>query len=169
MIFGTTIDKKNPEFTSADFTFWCPQFKEYVQTEDGQVAFSNLYTLANDKIFYSIFGADWKLAMSLCIAHYLTLIGQQMQAPSGSTLGEIAGGGVTRGVLSSANIGGFNKTFDLGKTMIDSDDAKFWNLTQYGADLMALLKTKSMASIFVVTNDPRPDPFVTPHDRILPF
>lgn len=169
MIIGTQIDKHNPEFTSEDFVFWMPQFKEYIQTEEGQVAFRNLYAVANDKIFESIFGVDWRLAMSYCIAHYLTLIAQQVQAPAGSSLAEIAGGGVTRGVLSSASIGGFSKDYDLDKTMLSTEEAMFWNQTSYGASLMALLKTKALPSIFVVTNDPRPEPFVAPHNRILPF
>ena len=169
MIFGTTIDKHNPEYTIADFTFWMPQFKEYMETQEGQTAFNNLYTIVNDKIFESIFGVDWKLAMSYGIAHYLTLIAQQSTSPSGSTLSEIAGGGVTKGVLASANIGGFNKTYDLSKTMLDTEEAMFWNQTSYGASLMALLKTKALPSIFVVTNDPKPNPFVAPRTDILPF
>ena len=68
-LIGIQLDRKNPEFTSADFTFWMPQFKNYVATSDGQVAFNNLYEIANNKIFKSIYGTDWKLAMSLCIAH----------------------------------------------------------------------------------------------------
>ena len=169
MIFGTTIDKHNPEYTMADFTFWMPQFKEYMETPDGQVAFNNLYPIANDKIFESIFGTDWKLAMSYCIAHYLTLIAQQATTPSGSTLGEIAGG-VTRGVLASARIGGFDKSYDLSKTMLDSEEALFWNQTSYGASLMALLKTKAIPSIFVITNDPSPRPQVMPRtNNLFPF
>ena len=170
MIFGTQIDKKNPPFTIKDFTFWMPQFKEYMETEEGQTSFDNLYTIANGKIFESIYGIDWKLAMSYCIAHYLTLIAQQTTSPSGSTLSEIAGGGVTRGVLSSASIGNFSKDYDLDKTMLSTEEAMFWNQTSYGASLMALLKTKAVPSMFVVTNDARPQPFVAPQtERILPF
>ncbi len=154
-IFGITLDRHNPEFTSNDFTFWMPQFKNFINTTDGTTAFNNIYELVNNKIFYSIFGADWKLAMSYGIAHYLTLIAQNSVTPSGSTLSEIAGGGVTKGVLSSASIGGFSKQYDLGKTMLDSEEAMFWNQTSYGASLMALLKTKAVPSIFVVTNDPK--------------
>ena len=170
MIFGIQIDKKNPEFTAADFTFWLPQYKEFIQTEDGQVAFNNLYELANAKIFHSIFGCDWKLAMSWCIGHYLELIAQQQQAPSGSTLSQIAGGGITKGVLASATIGNFSKQYDLDKTMISSEEAAFWNQTQFGANLMALLKTKAIPSVFVITNDPKQPPVVAPPvQRILPF
>ena len=151
-IIGIQIDKTNPEYTSADFTFWMPQFKNYVATTDGLAMFNNLYPIANAKIFYSIYGTDWKYAMSLCIAHYTTLIAQQSETPSGSTLGEIAGGGVTRGVLESASIGSFSKSYSLDKTMLTSDEALFWNQTSYGTSLMALYKTKAVPSIFVVTS-----------------
>lgn len=155
-IIGININKTNPEFTKEDFTFWMPQFKNYINTPEGQKAFEKLYKLANNKIFESIFGSDWELAMSYAIAHYLTLISQQAQAPSGDSLESIAGGGVARGVLSSASIGGFSKSYDLNRTYLDSEEALFWNQTSYGASLMALLKTKAVPSIMVVTSNPVP-------------
>ena len=155
-IIGIQINRENPAFTASDFTFWMPQFSAYIATEAGTSAFNKLYTLCNKKIFYSIFGTDWELAMSYAIAHYLTLIAQQDQAPSGSTLRDIAGGGVTKGVLASATIGSFQKTYDIDKTMVSSDDAMFWNQTSYGTALMTLYKTKAVPSIFVVTSNPIP-------------
>ena len=152
-IIGINLDRKNPSFTKADFLFWMPQFAK-LETLD--TLFDNLYPMANEKIFYSIFGTDWKLAMSLCIAHYATLIGNNSQTPAASTLAQIAGGGVTKGVLVSANIGGFSKTYDLDKSMISSDEAIWWNSTSYGAQLMTLLKTKAIPSMMVVTNYPVP-------------
>ena len=155
-IIGIQTDRKNPSFTVADFTFWMPQFKQFMETDEGQTMFDNLYEIANNKIFKSIYGSDWKLAMSYCIAHYATVIAQQQQAPSGNTLAEVAGGGVTRGVLSSMSIGEFSKTYDIDKTMVSSDDAMFWNQTSYGTALMTLYKTKAVPSIFVVTSNPIP-------------
>lgn len=157
MIVGITLDRKNPDFTSDDFVFWMPQFTDYIATDEGQKAFERIYNVVNNRIFYSIFGVDWQLAMSYAIAHYFTLIGQQMQAPSGTSLAEIAGGGATKGVLTGASVGGFNKTYDLSKTMLDTPDAFFWNQTSYGASLMALLKTKAIPSIMVVTSNNIPD------------
>lgn len=152
-LIGIQLDRTNPVFTINDFTFWMPQFKKYMLTDDGITAFNNLYEIANNKIFKSIFGTDWKLAMSLCIAHYLTLIANQLQAPSGDTLETIAGGGNFKGVLSSASVGGFSKSYDIDKTLISEDESKFWNQTSFGASLMALLKTKAVPSILVVTSD----------------
>lgn len=156
-IVGIGIDRNNPEFTSSDFTFWMPQFKNYIATTDGQAAFDKLYPIVNNRVFYSIFGSDWELAMSYALAHYLTLIAQQAQAPAGATLEQIAGGGATKGVLQSASIGAFSKSYDLSKTMLDTPDAMFWNQTSYGTSFMALLKTKAIPSIFVVTSNPIPD------------
>lgn len=156
-IVGIQLDRQNPPFTISDFLFWMPQFSGYLQTEEGATMFNKIYPIANDRIFHSIFGVDWELAMSYCIAHYMTLIAQQMQAPSGDTLGAIAGGGVTRGVLQSAQVGGFSKSYDLGRTMLDSQDSMFWNQTSYGASLMVLLKTKAVPSMFVVTTNPIPE------------
>ena len=152
-IIGINIDKQNPEYTKADFLFWMPQF---TKVENLDTLFDNLYPVANAKIFYSIFGTDWKLAMSLAIAHYATLIGNNTQLPQGTSLATIAGGGTTRGVLQSATIGNFSKTYDLDRSMINSPEAVWWNSTSYGAQLMALLKTKAIPSIMVVTSNPVP-------------
>lgn len=154
-IIGIQTDRTNPAFTISDFTFWMPQYANFIATQDGQRYFNKIYQLVNDKIFKSIFGADWELAMSYGIAHYLTIISQQMEAPAGTTLQGIAGG-ATHGVLSSMSVGAFSKSYDLGKTMLSENEAMFWNQTSYGAALMALLKTKAVPSIMVVTSNPIP-------------
>lgn len=153
-IIGINLDRKNPVFTAEDFTFWMPQYKKFIETEEGIKYFNKLYILVNNKIFKSIYGTDWELAMSYGIAHYLTLIANSEQAPSGSTLQGIAGGGSIKGVLSSASVGGFSKSYDIDKTVLSEDEALFWNQTSYGAALMALLKTKAIPSIMVVTSGP---------------
>lgn len=154
-IIGIQLNRENPEFTSDDFIFWMPQYSKFIATIEGQKYFNKIYTLVNNKIFYSIFGSDWELAMSYAIAHYFTLIANQIQAPSGDTLQGIAGG-ATRGVLSSMSVGSFSKTYDLDKSMLTEDEAMFWNQTSFGAALMALLKTKAVPSILVVTSNPIP-------------
>ena len=153
-LVGITIDKKNPPFTIEDFTFWMPQFEKFMAAPKGETYFNNLYEIVNNQIFKSIFGSQWKYAMSLGIAHYLALIANQMGAPSGYSLESIAGGGNFQGVLSSASVGSFSKQYDIDKTMVTSDDAKFWNQTSYGAQLMALYKTTAIPSMFVVTSGP---------------
>lgn len=155
-VIGIQTNKKNPDFSIDDFCLWMPQYTKFMETDEGKRYFNKLYPLVNNKIFKSIFGTDWELAMSYAMAHYLTLIANQLQAPSGSSLQEISGGGTTKGVLSSMSVGEFSKTYDLGKTMLSEDEAMFWNQTSYGAALMALLKTKPISSVLVVTSNPVP-------------
>lgn len=156
-IIGIELNRSNPEFTICDFTFWMPQFSQFMNTEEGEKYFNKLYPLVNNKIFKSIFGTDWEMAMSYGIAHYITLIANQIQAPSGDSLETIAGGGTTKGVLTSMTVGSFSKTYDTDKTILNENEALFWNQTSYGTSLMALLKTKAVPSIMVVTSNPIPD------------
>lgn len=153
-IIGIQLDRTNPEFTVDDFTFWMPQFVNFMNTSEGIQRFEKIYGIVNQKIFKSIFGSDWELAMSYGIAHYITLIGMQMKAPAGNTIDSISGGGVVQGVLTSASVGSFSKSYDTNLTLLNSDEDKFWNQTSYGAKLMALLKTKAIPSIMVVTSGP---------------
>lgn len=152
-IIGIDINRENPTFTIFDFTFWMPQYKNFMKTDEGVLYFNKLYEIVNNKIFKSIFGTDWELAMSYGIAHYLTLIANQESAPSGSTLQQIAGGGNHKGILQSANVGGFSKSYDIDKTVLSEAESLFWNQTSYGTALMTLLKTKAIPSIMVVTSN----------------
>lgn len=151
---GITVNRQNPAFTINDFTFWMPQFKKFMATEEGQTAFNNLYEIANNSIYKSIFGVDWKYAMSLCIAHYLQLIANQLGAPSGDTLEGIAGGGSIKGLISSASVGGFSKTYETRLTVSEEEEALFWNQTAYGASLYTLIIKHNTPMIAVITSGP---------------
>lgn len=153
-IIGIQLDRNNPEFIKSDFLFWMPQYTNYLNTSEGDTTFNKLKTIVNNKIFKSIFGTDWELAMSYGIAHYLTLIARNQQAPSGSSLAEIAGDGVSHGLLTNASVGSFSKSYDTSKTILSENEAMFWNQTSYGSALMVLLKTKPIPSIMVVTSNP---------------
>lgn len=123
-----------------------------------QVMYNALFPIAYGKIFYTVFGKDWYYAMSLCIAHYNYLI--NIQIPNSISpnrkigLSDVTGGGVTRGVMTNASIGGFSKTYDLGYTALTTEEALFWNQSSYGMSLLALFKSKATLTMFVVTNGP---------------
>lgn len=157
-LVGTFTDKNNPEFTIAAFTVWFPQFKRFLSTEDGQATWDVVYPIADEMIFKSIYGAIWSRAISLMIAHLMTLIAEQQQVPEGDTLSSIAGLTNTKGVMSSANVGGFSVQYDLAKTMSEEEEAKWYNLTSFGAELYTMMKTKHVPTIFVVTSNPIPGP-----------
>ena len=165
-LLGGIVDRKNPpevegthEYTLKDFLFWMPAFK-LVKDEELQTMFKSLFPIAYKKIFYSIFGVDWYFAISLCIAHYNYLIQKSIpnnidpETSRKVSLSEINGGGVFQGILSSAGIGGFNKSFDLSYTNLSTEEALFWNGSSYGAQLLALYKSKARLTAFVVTDGP---------------
>lgn len=157
MIFGIALDRKNPEYTKADMLLWMPKLRPFLETEDGDAIFNMLLEVANEQIFHSIWGSKWKYAMALCIAHYLILIAKNgVNGNVGDDLSSVATLDTYPGMLSSMTVGSFSKSYDLTKTMIDTDDAKWWNLTSPGAQLMAMFKTTAAPSIFVVTPTPGP-------------
>ena len=97
--------------------------------------------------------------MSLCIAHYMWIIGQQQKnlKEAATTLADISGGDTsTNGIMTQASVGNFSKAWDLDRSLVSGDDKVWWNKSSYGAALMALLATKSLATIFVVTTNPVP-------------
>lgn len=160
-IIGIDLDKTNPTYTIDDFVMWIPKMKGFMQTEEGIKYFNKLYPMANNKVFASVFGTDWEYAMSLVIAHYLTLIGKDMSRPVGSTLADVANNSSPQGVLTGMSVGGFSKSYDFGSIVKSgTDEAMFWNQTPYGISFYSLMKSKYLPSIFVVTNgnpyDPNP-------------
>lgn len=152
-IIGLDTNRKNPSYTIDDFTFWIPKMKPFRQTEEGIKYFNKIYPLANNKVFYSIFGSDWEYAISLVIAHYITLIGKQTTRPVGNTLADATSDNTVNGVLTGVSVGGFSKQYDYNSVMSsNNDDALFWNQTPYGVSFWAILQTKSNPAIFVVTD-----------------
>lgn len=152
-VYGIELERCNPEFTLQDFLLFMPQFKSFMSTDEGLLYYNNLYPMANNKIFYSIFGTDWKYAMSLCIAHYMYLISKNAQGTVGDSITSIAAGQSITGVLSSVGVGQFSKSYDFQYTMLNNKESAFWNQSNYGTQLMALYATKYVPSIFIVNKN----------------
>lgn len=146
-IIGVDLDRENPEYHIDDFLFWMPHFKNVMSDKH----FTKLHNIANQRIYKSIWGVDWEYAMSLCIAHYMELVASNHRLPVATNFHSLSGGNSFKGTISSMSVGSFSKSVDLGNSVLSNEDAFFWNQTSYGASLMALYKTKSIPSIFVIT------------------
>ena len=149
MLIGVELDKKNPEFDIDNFLFWMPQFSKVINDR----YFEKLKNIANNKIYKSIYGSDWEYAMSLCIAHYMELLGQNHRIHQAESFKDLSGGSNYKGVMNSMTVGSFSKSIEVDKTLVTSEESFFWNQTSYGASLMALYKTKAVPSIFVITEN----------------
>ena len=151
-LVGLNHNTTNPVFTKEMFLVWMPEFEQFLSTDKGNVYFEEMYEVANEKIFKSVFTSDWKLAMSYCIAHYISIVAENAQVKLGPSLADIAGGDTMEGIVSSSSVGSFHKQVDLSYTLSNTEADKFWNKTKYGAALMSLFRTKFVPTIFVVTN-----------------
>jgi hypothetical protein len=163
-LVGLQTDTRNPDYTIDEFTFWIPEMSKFIHTERGMKYFNKLYQIANEKVFFSVFGANWEQAISLYIAHQLALIVKRARNArnAGDTLESLAGDSNPTGVLSGMSVGNFNKQYDFSLTTSDREEALYYNQTAYGQGFYALLKNMSLPSVFVVTQG---DPLNPPKRR----
>ena len=153
-VIKLTVNRTNPPFSIADMKAIMPAFKKYLDTAGGIANFEIYNEIANEKVFKSVWGAEWKIGMANCIAHYMVLAAQDAkaaQAGSGDTLAGIASMGMGGGMLTSWSVGEVSKTYDFSKiTLEGSSDAAFWNLTKFGIRFYALWKQKQPFTMGVV-------------------
>lgn len=148
---GIDTNRKNPPYTIDDFIFWIPNMANFIQTKEGLICFNRLYDMANNEIFFSIFGSSWQYAMSLYIAHFIYRRGKNASRNVGNTLADAAASAAYNGAITSVSVGGFSKSYDTNATTITDREAAFWNLSPYGTELYDLMSRLPIATIAVVT------------------
>lgn len=152
-VITLTPDKSNPPFTIRDMKMIQPGFKRYLDTAAGIYNFEMFLEMAHEAVFHSMWSSQWKLGMSLFIAHHLVLAAQDASAGSrqGDTLAGVASMGSGGGVLTSWSVGEISKSFDISKTMVgESPDSAYWNLTKFGIRFYSLWRTKQPFNFGVV-------------------
>lgn len=114
-------------------------------TGDGKYLYELFCNIANNKIIKNIWNSEWEYGMSLCIGHYLAITVRESEVSYG--LGDIAKDSGPRGAISSD----MEKIkYDYKNTLLNRNQSKFWNQSQYGALLISLLETKAIPTIIVV-------------------
>lgn len=148
------VSRKNPIFTRNQFTTFIPAMREFMETEQGRDIFDAYKPIANSKVFKSMMGDEWYIAMALCIAHYISLWAQNAslaERGSGSTVAGVAALGQARGLLTSLSVGEVSKSYDFSHTMLDKGiDTLFWNQTEYGRQFFAIWAPKQPMSIGLI-------------------
>lgn len=150
MIIGTQTNNNNPPFEIETFKILIPRFKKVLENEDVLALYEYFEKIAYTKILYSVFGTDWELAMSLYIAHELSLNAIDSMMPS-DNLQMIANSTGAKGILNNYSVGGVYKSYGYDRTMTNKPNAIYFNSTEYGQRLMNLLATKGIPCIAVVT------------------
>ena len=147
-VFGLPKKYKNPEFKDVIFNMFCPEFKAYLSKPDNMAKYNYFKELANNRISKRAFGNDWEMAMSYCIAFYLTEVikSENKGTPS---LSKLANSSNPEGRLDSYTVGSLSKSLNFDSTMLTTEDALFWNQNKWGVKLFACAKTHGTLSMAV--------------------
>jgi Protein of unknown function (DUF4054) len=100
--------------------------------------------LASAQLSQCRWGANWPIAMAWFVAHYATLY-LRSEGNFGSTAGQVASSGLTRGIMVSKSAGGVSATIEVPKGL---DDWGAWTETEYGTQLVTMAKVVGMGMIY---------------------
>ena len=100
--------------------------------------------LASAQLSQLRWGALWIIAMGWFIAHYATLY-LRSEGSYGSSAGQIASSGLTRGIMVSKSAGGVSATIEVPKGL---DDWGAWTQTEYGTQVITQAKVIGMGMIY---------------------
>lgn len=90
--------------------------------------------------------AYWPLAMGWFVAHYATLY-LRSEGSTGTTPGQIAAGGLTRGIMVSKSAGGVSAGIAIPSGM---EEWGAWQSTEYGLQLATVARVIGMGPMYAV-------------------
>lgn len=148
------VKRQNPTFTKNQFLLYIPAMKQFVETEQGDKIFQEYKSIANGKVYKSMMGDEWKLAMSLCIAHYIAVWANNAslaERGGGGNITSISALGKLQGVITSQSVGEISKSYDFSLTTPEkTKDSIFWMQSEYGKQFYSIWSVKQPFSIAVV-------------------
>lgn len=139
------VSKDNSEYTIETFLQYFPMFSKIVKDGEEEkivsiapeIIVNEYINMAKDAIQKGRWGAKWKMAMGLYIAHYLTLYlksyvpaSEENDVNSASTSGSISGN------VSSATEGDQSISYDNNSITEGTQQWGAWNATTYGQQLV---------------------------------
>lgn len=118
-------------FTAGQFRTQFPEFKDTVAYSDQQIDF--WAGVAQNQLAAATWGNQWLTAVSLYVAHEITLAAQSAKAAS-------AGGvpGTFGGIANTKTVGSVTVGYDAQSNT--EKDAGYWNLTNYGKQFFRLMR-----------------------------
>ncbi len=143
----------------ADFPEFCK--KEVTPGEDGepdtttytllipQATVERYVSMANSSVLPSRWGESWRDAVGLYVAH-MTALRMQTFADGSPTPAAAASKAASLGVVSSAQMGDTNISYDNHAITAGTEKWGTWNATRYGAQLVTMARMIGIAGMYVI-------------------
>ena len=150
----------NPSYTFADFYAMYPAYgprtapavppaTEPTTTYLIDPAIATLYiTLAHTVVKEARWGSQWKLAMGLFVAHFLTLYLQSL-ADANSSAAQVVAAGQARGLMTSKSAGDVSVNYDVSVIAQGLNSWAAWNTTAFGVQYATLAKIVGKGGMYV--------------------
>lgn len=107
--------------------------------------------MANAAIKEEVWGASWRYAMGLFVAHYAALYALAYYPSSpDNDAGTGAGSGQVTGVVTAAKLGDASVTYDATATTGDTEDWGAWNATGYGQLLITMARPLVAGGMYII-------------------
>jgi hypothetical protein len=145
---------KNVEYNINTFLQYLPQFSKIENEQVVSIApaevVDNYIEMGKDAIQKGRWGAKYKMALSLYVAHYLTLYLQSYQeASEDNDKSSAAGSGTALGNVSSASQGDQSISYDNNSLVAGTQQWGSWNATTYGQQLITEAKILGMGGAVI--------------------
>ena len=150
----------NPTYTFADFYTMYPAYgprtvlavppaTEPTTTYLVDPSIANMYiALAHTVVKEARWRSQWKLAMGLFIAHFLTLYLQSL-ADATSTAAQVVAAGQARGLMTSKSAGDVSVSYDISAITQGLNSWAGWNTTAFGVQYATLAKIVGKGGMYV--------------------
>lgn len=132
-----------PELTADTFKKFVPALADYIEMGNNMDTFLMFRDICKNSLQYAFWTDQYLYAMSLAVAHYLTI----SNLDSANHVGSDATAG---GVMSSRSVQGISYSYETSKTMKENNAYMFWNRTGYGQTLVALSLSRGFVPFIVV-------------------
>ena len=142
------------EYFQADF----PQFYQKAEQEDSTAVYTPLVPasmleqfieLANSSVMPSIWGAQWRYAAGLFVAHWAAMYLKTYQdgSPNAAAVASKSG---QSGLVSSASLGDTSISYDNAAVDAGTEKWGTWNETLYGSQLATMARMIGIGGVYVV-------------------
>ncbi len=137
---------ENPSFTINDFFEIYPQFRDNNALPPEMI---EMYIdFADSAVNIKKWGKQWKLGMSLFVAHFCTVYMMSF-SPEGSSAAAVIAAGQTKGLVSSKSVGDVSVSYDFSYAIQDVATWGQFNLTSFGNQFVSIAKMMSKGNMFI--------------------